>query len=150
MALPFPPSSTAEGRYVSNLRRRATGRLDSHNWARPSRPTEPPLPPPPPPPPEGEPSEEDEAAKAVKAAAKEAAKEEERYWAGMDLPPIRLSTRELLLRPPEPEWSISGLLIAVSNILCAPAPAMARISARDGPHRAIAIVSVVIERWRGG
>jgi hypothetical protein len=106
---------------VENLRRRASGRLDKHDWVRPSLPAEQPPPPP----------EEDEAAKL---AAKQASKAEEKRWAGMNLPPIRLGTRELLLRPPEPDWSVAGFTIAVFNILFAPAAAT-RNCARDSPRK---------------
>ena len=43
--------------------------------------------------------------------------------AGMDLPPIRIGTRDLLLRPPEHEWSVAGLALAVFNVVCVPEPA---------------------------
>ncbi len=82
---------------MENLRQRVRGDLKSHEWTQP-----------------------------LKELPSDVATASGGARIGVAMPPIRQGTRDLLLRPPEREWSVAGFTAAIFNVLCAPATPGAR------------------------
>jgi hypothetical protein len=104
----------AEDIFCRNLRHRAKGELQGNEWARDwadwgiATQEE-----------KTKAEKEGEKTKAEKKGEKTKAEKEGRRIPphGLPLPPIRDDTRALLMRPPEPDASLAGYLIAVINVL---------------------------------